>query len=187
MESKVVNWWIYDMAILLVISKALPVPTSLVVKKFFLWPLTWFDLIWQFFACRACGAHFVHGRKNLLYNHWPGMFPVNCWSNFFFWNLTPHWAGTADFWPRVKITADATVGKLFSFLTMSMHIKFKYSEKATKFEKIPHHTWHQFGRFFSNNVWSSQNIWTLCIMEQDNLSRFWNNIFFQILWPSHNI
>ena len=38
MEWKMVNWWNYDMAILLVISKALPVPTSRVVKKKILLP-----------------------------------------------------------------------------------------------------------------------------------------------------
>ena len=27
----------------------------------------------------------------------------------FFWNSTPHWAGIADFWPRVKITVGTIV------------------------------------------------------------------------------
>ena len=50
-----VNWWNYDMVILLVISKALPVPTSRVVKNFFFYHPTavpghcsvWPDLTWD--------------------------------------------------------------------------------------------------------------------------------------------
>ena len=109
-----------------------------------LWLLTWFDLIWQFFACRACGAHCVHGRKNLFYNHWPGMFPGNCWSIFFF---TPHWAETADFWPRVKITADATVDFLPTLNTFLLNVDQKkllspYSCASWLLAEGQNHCWH---------------------------------------------
>ena len=38
--------------------------------------------------------------------------PRNMLMKFIFWNSTPHWAETAENWPRVKITADATVVRL---------------------------------------------------------------------------
>ena len=87
MESKLVNWWICDMVILLVISKALPVLTFLARKEIFLWPHTvTFDLfymIWRFFAFRHSGAHCAHGRKKLFRNHWPSIIPCTCRQFFF--------------------------------------------------------------------------------------------------------
>ena len=121
MESKLVNWWNYDMVILLLISKALPVPTSRVVKKkkFYhptavpghcsFWPdLTWFD---SFLLILPVEPTVCMGVKN-GFSIIDQVCSQAAADQKKFWISTPHWAGTADFWPRVKITANAAVVRL---------------------------------------------------------------------------